>query len=383
MCRTVRVLSATALACAALGAAATAASADPGAEVDPRSVGPGGLLSISVTCDAIGGTPPESIDAHSQGFEGGTVQLHRITGGDEKTDGATSYRGTARIPASGTPDAGSGAVDGSGGVGGFGVASAASEQFTSDSVDGDREAQWGVNGVCPVAPGGQERPWNASYTVSHGTGTGASTGTGTGTGASTGTGIGTGTGTGTGTGASTGTGTGTGTGPGTGTSAGRDTATGRETGAPHDTGVPHDTGAGRDTGATHDTGTGRDPGTGRDTGATHDTGTGRDPGTGRDTGATHDTGTGHDTGAGRETGAAHDTGTGRDPGTGRDTGATHETGTDHDSEERPTGAQYGVQGGAGGTFTDSVPALITGGVLIVGALGAALHRLRQRGSSHR
>ncbi|WP_328982363.1 hypothetical protein OG258_42110 [Streptomyces mirabilis] len=327
MCRTVRVLSATALACAALGAAATAASADPGAEVDPRSVGPGGLLSISVTCDAIGGTPPESIDAHSQGFEGGTVQLHRITGGDEKTDGATSYRGTARIPASGTPDAGSGAVDGSGGVGGFGVASAAGEQFTSDSVDGDREAQWGVNGVCPVAPGGQERPWNASYTVSHGTGTGASTGTGTGTGASTGTGIGTGTGTGTG--ASTGTGTGTGTGPGTGTSAGRDTATGRETGAPHDTGVPHDTGAGRDTGA------------------------------------------------------AHDTGTGRDPGTGRDTGATHETGTDHDSEERPTGAQYGVQGGAGGTFTDSVPALITGGVLIVGALGAALHRLRQRGSSHR
>ncbi|MFE4751301.1 hypothetical protein ACFRIB_13685 [Streptomyces mirabilis] len=353
MCRTVRVLSVTALACAALGAAATAASADPGAEVDPRSVGPGGLLSISVTCDAIGGTPPESIDAHSQGFEGGTVQLHRITGGDEKTDGATSYRGTARIPASGTPDAGSGAVGGSGGVGGFGVASAAGEQFTSDSVAGDREAQWGVNGVCPVAPGGQERPWNASYTVSHGTGTGtgASTGTGIGTGASTGTGIGTG--------------TGTGTGPGTGTSAGRDTATGRETGAPHDTGVPHDTGAGRDTGATYD------PGTGRDTGATHDTGTGRDPGTGRDTGAAHDTGTGRDPGTGRDTGATHDTGTGRD------------TGTDHDTEERPTGAQYGVQGGAGGTFTDSVPALITGGVLIVGALGAALHRLRQRGSSHR
>lgn len=317
MCRTVRVLSATALACAALGAAATAASADPGAEVDPRSVGPGGLLSISVTCDAIGGTPPESIDAHSQGFEGGTVQLHRVTGGDEKTGGGTSYHGTARIPASGTPDAGSGAVGGSGGVGGFGVASAAGEQFNSDSVAGDREAQWGVNGVCPVAPGGQERPWNASYTVSHGTGTG------TGTGASTGTGI------------------------GTGTSTGRDTATGRETGAPHDTGAPYDMGTGRDTGATHDTGTGHDTGAGRETGAAHDTGTGRD------TGATHDTGTGRDTDA------------------------------DHDTEERPTGAQYGVQGGAGGTFTDSVPALITGGVLIVGALGAALHRLRQRGSSHR
>ncbi|MFD5763224.1 hypothetical protein ACFWIZ_50880, partial [Streptomyces sp. NPDC127044] len=166
MCRTVRVLSATALACAALGAAATAASADPGAEVDPRSVGPGGLLSISVTCDAIGGTAPESIDAHSQGFEGGKAQLHRVTGGDEKTGGATSYHGTARIPASGTSDAGSGGsglVGGSGAVGGFGVASGAGEQFDSDSVAGDRDAQVGVNGVFPVAPGGPERPFNAAY----------------------------------------------------------------------------------------------------------------------------------------------------------------------------------------------------------------------------
>jgi hypothetical protein len=304
MRRTVRVLSATALACTALGAAATAASADPGAEVDPRSVGPGGLLSISVTCDAIGGTPPESIDAHSQGFEGGKVQLHRVTGGDEKTGGAASYRGTARIPAGGTSDGGSGGlggVGGLGGAGGFGVTGGAGEQFNSDSDAGNREAQWGVNGVCPVAPGGQERSWNASYTVSHGTGTGTGVGAGT----------------------------------------------GRETGA------AHDSGAGRETGAAHDTGTGRE------TGAAHDTGAGRD------------TGAAHDTGAGRETGAAHDTGTGRD------------TGADHDTAERPAGAQYGVQGGEGGAFTDSVPALITGGVLIVGALGAAVHRLRQKGSSNR
>jgi hypothetical protein len=107
------------------------------------------------------------------------------------------------------------------------------------------------------------------------------------------------------------------------------------------------------------TGTGVGAGTGRETGAAHDTGAGRD------------TGAAHDTGAGRETGAAHDTGTGRD------------TGADHDTAERPAGAQYGVQGGEGGAFTDSVPALITGGVLIVGALGAAVHRLRQKGSSHR
>ncbi|MFJ1608078.1 hypothetical protein ACIOHS_32555 [Streptomyces sp. NPDC088253] len=340
MRRTVRVLSATALACAALGAAATAASADPGAEVDPRSVGPGGLLSISVTCDAIGGTQPESIDAHSQGFEGGKVQLHRVIGGDEKTGGAASYRGTARIPAGGTSDGGSGGLGGVGGlagVGGFGVAGGTGGQFNSDSDAGDREAQWAVNGVCPVAPGGQERPWNTSYTVSHGTSTGVGTSTGIGTGTST----------------------------GVGTSAGRDTGTGRETGA------ARDTGAGRGTGATHDTGAGRDTGTGRDTGASHDTGAGRDTGATHDTGAGRDTGASHDTGTGRETGADHDTGTGRD------------TGADHDTAERPAGAQYGVQGGEGGAFTDSVPALVTGGVLIVGALGAALHRLRQKGSSNR
>jgi hypothetical protein len=35
-----------------------------------------------------------------------------------------------------------------------------------------------------------------------------------------------------------------------------------------------------------------------------------------------------------------------------------------------------VRAGAGGTFGDSVPALVAGGVLIAGAAGAAAHRLR-------
>lgn len=37
-----------------------------------------------------------------------------------------------------------------------------------------------------------------------------------------------------------------------------------------------------------------------------------------------------------------------------------------------------VQAGEGGTFTDSVPALVAGGVLITGAFGAAAHRLIRR-----
>ncbi|OSC50521.1 hypothetical protein B5181_40170, partial [Streptomyces sp. 4F] len=52
-----------------------------------------------------------------------------------------------------------------------------------------------------------------------------------------------------------------------------------------------------------------------------------------------------------------------------------------------TTVEHGVHAGAGGTFTDSVPALVAGGVLIAGACGAAAHRLlrlRLRGdAAHR
>ncbi|MFG3106996.1 hypothetical protein [Streptomyces tendae] len=41
-------------------------------------------------------------------------------------------------------------------------------------------------------------------------------------------------------------------------------------------------------------------------------------------------------------------------------------------------AEHGVQAGTGGTFGDSVPALVAGGLLIAGACGAAAHRLRLR-----
>lgn len=44
----------------------------------------------------------------------------------------------------------------------------------------------------------------------------------------------------------------------------------------------------------------------------------------------------------------------------------------------PATVDHGVQAGEGGAFTDSVPALVAGGLLIAGGLGAAVHRLRRR-----
>lgn len=50
----------------------------------------------------------------------------------------------------------------------------------------------------------------------------------------------------------------------------------------------------------------------------------------------------------------------------------------HHGECDAAAVQRGVRAGDGGAFTDSVPALVAGGVLIAGAFGAALHRLRNR-----
>ncbi|KKD08202.1 hypothetical protein [Streptomyces sp. WM6386] len=45
-----------------------------------------------------------------------------------------------------------------------------------------------------------------------------------------------------------------------------------------------------------------------------------------------------------------------------------------------TTVQRGVQAGQGGAFADSVPALVTGGLLIAGALGGAVYRVRRKES---
>ncbi|MFF1450075.1 hypothetical protein ACFVYF_18330 [Streptomyces sp. NPDC058274] len=287
MRRTARVLFATALAGAVVGGTASTAFADPAAEVSPRTVAPGGTVTVSVSCDTAGGTPPEYIDATSQGFEDGKVRLHRVAGTDDSAAGA-AYSGTARIPAAGSADRSDGAGNDSndgrstaetgagdtgasgdgaavpgavepsdaGGADSVGPDSVGPDSVGPDSVETDAavpdslgadggghgdvgpdavgaDGEWDVDGACPGGAGGKEKQWSASYSVSR---------------------------------------------DGTGS---------------HETANP-----------------------------------------------------GHDTG-----------------------------------EHPVVGAQRGVHAGEGGTFTDSLPALITGSVLIAGAVGAAVYRLRHRRSS--
>jgi hypothetical protein len=93
------------------GVAGPAVAADPAAEVSPSSVQAGGSVTVSVTCEGIGGTAADTIDATSQGFDGGTVQLQRVPGNDDRAVGA-AYRGTARISADGDERDSAWTVDG-------------------------------------------------------------------------------------------------------------------------------------------------------------------------------------------------------------------------------------------------------------------------------
>lgn len=113
----------------------------PAAQISPASVEPGGTVTVSVNCDPTGGPAPESIDASSQAaFADGTVKLQKVPGGDELSGPA--YKGSAKI--------------------------AAAEDFEG-LADGASGAAWTVDGTCPAPPGGQGRPWSASFDVAHGT----------------------------------------------------------------------------------------------------------------------------------------------------------------------------------------------------------------------
>ncbi|MGW5784197.1 hypothetical protein ACWEWK_09420 [Streptomyces sp. NPDC003757] len=61
-----------------------------------------------------------------------------------------------------------------------------------------------------------------------------------------------------------------------------------------------------------------------------------------------------------------------------DIGTPHEGSSPQGTSCGGAKAEHGVRAGAGGTFGDSVPALVAGAVLIAGACGAAAHRLRLR-----
>ncbi|MFG2786174.1 hypothetical protein [Streptomyces sp. NPDC048419] len=258
---TARVLSVAALASATLGFAASAALADPGAEVSPSTVSPGGSVTVSVSCEATDGEAPATIDATSDAFDEGTVQLQRVPGNDDKAAGP-AYRGTARI-------------------------SSADDFAADDGPDGAaaQDAASTVDGTCPAAPGGKGKPWRATFHANHGGG-------------------------------------------------------GSGGAVPGDDGsaVPGGDGSGVVPG-------GGDGGVapGGDTGGVVPGGGGGDVVPGGD-------------GAGRPC---------REPSAGPCADAP---------------AEHGVQAGEGGTFTDSMPALVGGGILIAGALGAAVYRLCHRGS---
>lgn len=145
---TARVLSAAALASAVVGFAASAALADPAAEVSPTTGSPGGSVTVSVTCESTGGPTPATLEATSQAFEDGTVQLQRVPDEDGATAPArAAYRGTARL--------------------------AAADTLTADGPDAaTQDSPWTVDGTCPAAPGGQGKAWSASFHVNRGDSTG-------------------------------------------------------------------------------------------------------------------------------------------------------------------------------------------------------------------
>ncbi|MFJ5302852.1 hypothetical protein [Streptomyces sp. NPDC088350] len=134
MRRTALALSVVALVGVVGGAAGPASAADPAAEVSPSSVRAGGSVTVSVSCEAIGGTAPDTVDASSQAFDDGTVPLQRVPGNDDRGAGA-AYRGTARV---------------------------------SDRDGVGRDSAWTVDGTCPAPPGGQGRPWTATFSVERG-----------------------------------------------------------------------------------------------------------------------------------------------------------------------------------------------------------------------
>ncbi|MGP4011255.1 hypothetical protein [Streptomyces sp. 4N124] len=140
MRRTVRALSVAALGGILPVIAAAAVFADPAAEVSPGQVAPGGSITVSVSCDPLGGPAPAAVEATSPAFEEGTVELRRVVGNEDEVSGP-AYSGTARI--------------------------APAEDLEGEEGVGPDTA-WTVDGTCPAAPGGEGTPWSATFTVARG-----------------------------------------------------------------------------------------------------------------------------------------------------------------------------------------------------------------------
>ncbi|MFE2066995.1 hypothetical protein ACFXDH_32250 [Streptomyces sp. NPDC059467] len=152
MRRTVRALSAAVLAGAAFGAAGgTAAAADPAAEVAPGTARPGATATVSVTCEGGGGQAPATLDASSPAFAEHTVRLTKVGQGTA----GPAYRGTARVAAGDTEKV---YTEGN---------------ATDATASTERTGASNVDGTCPTAGGGRARPWSAHFTIDRGDGSDA------------------------------------------------------------------------------------------------------------------------------------------------------------------------------------------------------------------
>lgn len=149
MRRTSRALSVAALVVGALVTAAPVASADPDVEVSPSTVSAGGDVSVSISCDPLGGPAPETLEATSGAFDGGTIELKHVPGDDDELSGP-AYTGTGRI----APAEGEEGEEG--------------EESEEDDEGAEGAPAWTVDGTCPAPPGGQGQPWSAALDVSRG-----------------------------------------------------------------------------------------------------------------------------------------------------------------------------------------------------------------------
>ncbi|MEV7218766.1 hypothetical protein ACFYN5_03595 [Streptomyces sp. NPDC007126] len=375
MRRTARALSAAVLASAALGVGAGIGAADPGvppppadagepvappsaddsaavpppsageavpppsgqaaARVSPAAAAPGDTVTVSVSCGPTGGSAPATLDATSAAFEEGTVALRKVADDGGTTSGPT-YRGTARIAA----------------------ADPTPERAETNSAAPKEGAPEGVAGTGGAAGAGDAARAGDAAETEDAAGTGDVAGTGDAARA--------GDAAGAGDAAETEDAAGTGDVAETGDAAGVEDwaetedpagvaddwtvdgacpdASGGEAGDPWSAtmSVPEESGAGA----------------GKDAGA----GTTK-PGC-------------QESAAPRAGTSTHGTPcTPTKPACPEPTAPRGESAT----QGTPCGgasAEHGVRAGAGGTFGDSVPALVAGGVLIAGAAGAAAHRLR-------
>jgi hypothetical protein len=107
-----------------------------------------------------------------------------------------------------------------------------------------------------------------------------------------------------------------------------------------------------------------------------DEGEGEDQGQGPDRGQEQGQGQGQEQGEGE--GEGQHQGQGRECGSGRTCTDDQACADSHSGDCAPASVQQGVDAGAGGSFNDSVPALVIGGALIATACGGAVYRLYGR-----